>query len=108
MFSFFKTKKNYQNVDSITFNKLLGETPNAVLIDVRTSAEFKEKSIDGAINIDVMKSEFSEKIALLDTDKTYFMYCRSGNRSGNACNMMDALGFSNLYNLSGGLMKWTF
>lgn len=108
MFGLFKTKKNYENVDAITFNKLLGETSNAVILDVRTSAEFKEQSIDGAINIDAMSNGFSEKIAKLGKDKTYFVYCRSGNRSGNACNMMDALGFENLYNLSGGLMKWTF
>lgn len=108
MFGLFKTKKNYQNVDAITFNKLMGETANAVLLDVRTSAEFKEKSIDGAINIDAMGSGFSQKIENLDKTKTYFVYCRGGNRSGSACNVMGDMGFEQVYNLSGGLMSWPF
>lgn len=108
MFGLFKTKKNYENVDALTFNKLMGETANAVLLDVRTSAEFKEISIDGAINMDAMGKEFSQKISELDKNKTYFVYCRSGNRSGNACNLMSEMGFEHLYNLSGGLTKWTF
>ena len=43
-----------------------------------------------------------------DKNKTYFVYCHSGNRSGNACNLMSEMGFEHLYNLSGGLTKWTF
>ena len=44
----------------------------------------------------------------MNKDKTYFVYCRSGNRSGQACKLMGDLGFKNLYNLSGGIMNNTF
>ncbi|MCU0467721.1 MAG: rhodanese-like domain-containing protein [Arcicella sp.] len=106
MFDFFKTKKNYEDVNASTFNILIKENPNAIIIDVRTPAEFKQNAIQGAINIDAMNSNFNQKIAELDKSKIYFIYCRSGNRSGSACKMMGNAGFENLYNLSGGLMKW--
>jgi hypothetical protein len=107
MFDFLKTKKNYEDVNAATFNTLMSE-PNGIILDVRTPAEFKQSSIDGGINIDCMGSNFAKKIAELDKSKTYFVYCRSGNRSGSACKLMGNAGFENLYNLSGGLMGWPF
>ena len=108
MFDFFKTKKNYEDVNALTYNTLIGETPNAVIIDVRTPAEFKQNALKGAINIDAMSSNFTQKVADLDKSKTYFVYCRSGNRSGSACKLMGNAGFESLYNLSGGLMRWPY
>ena len=107
MFDFLKTKKNYEDVNATTFNTLMSEN-NSIILDVRTPAEFKQSAIDGAINIDSMGSDFAKKIEELDKSKTYFVYCRSGNRSGSACKLMGNAGFENLYNLSGGLMKWPF
>jgi phage shock protein E len=103
MFDFLKTKKNYENVGGSAFRKLKEENPSAVLLDVRTADEFKQGAIKGAINIDIMNSAFNQKIAQLNKDKTYLVYCRSGNRSGSACAAMANLGFTKLYNLSGGL-----
>ena len=106
MLDFFKTKKSYENVKAADFKQLITNTPNAVILDVRTLAEHKQGGIDGAINIDIMGSSFAQKVAALDKDKTYFVYCRSGNRSGSACEIMSKDGFKNLYNLSGGMMNW--
>jgi rhodanese-related sulfurtransferase len=108
MFEFLKTKKSYENVQAATFKKLIAENPAAVILDVRTPAEFKQGAIKGAINIDIMGSSFNEKIAQLDKDKTYLVYCRSGNRSGSACSSMGKDGFKNIYNLSGGMMQWPY
>lgn len=107
MFDFLKTKKNYEDVNAATFNTLMSEI-NGIILDVRTPAEFKQSAIDGAINIDSMGSNFAKKIEELDKSKTYFVYCRSGNRSGSACKLMGNAGFENVYNLSGGLMRWPF
>lgn len=107
MFDFLKTKKNYEDVNAATFNTLMSET-SGIILDVRTPPEFKQSAIDGAINIDCMGSNFIKKIEELDKTKTYFVYCRSGNRSGSACKLMGNAGFENVYNLSGGLMRWPF
>jgi len=108
MFSFLKSKKNYENVSAATFKQMITETPGAVLLDVRTPAEVRSGNIKGAVNIDLMGADFQQKIAKLDKNKTYFVYCRSGGRSGQACKMMGDAGFEHVYNLSGGMMSWPY
>lgn len=78
-------------------------TPNAILLDVRTAGEVAQGAIKGHKHIDIMSTSFAEKISKLDKEKSYFIYCRSGNRSGQACNFMFNQGFTKLYNLSGGI-----
>ena len=80
-------------------------TPDAVLIDVRTPAEFNGGKLPGAKNIDMFSKDFLTQIDKLDKDKTYLLYCRSGNRSGQACNIMAGRGFTKLYNMAGGVMS---
>ena len=79
---------------------------NAVILDVRTAAEIADANIDGHIAIDIQQPGFMEKVAELDKSKTYFVYCRSGNRSGQACRYMSTQGCEKLYNLKGGMMAW--
>jgi rhodanese-related sulfurtransferase len=85
----------------------LQKDSNAFLLDVRTPEEFEQGYIPGATNIDIhLGQEFIDQIKKLDKEKNYFVYCRSGARSGQACALMNQLGFENAYNLSGGIMKW--
>ncbi|WP_418603046.1 rhodanese-like domain-containing protein [Hwangdonia sp.] len=80
---------------------------NAVIIDVRTDDEVADGVIKNAIHIDIYKGqEFVNEIEALDKDKNYYVYCRSGNRSGQACSIMGQLGFENAYNLEGGILEW--
>jgi len=80
---------------------------NAVILDVRTEEEVNEGSIPEAIHLDIYKGqEFIDAIKKLDTDKNYYVYCRSGARSGQACSIMNQLGFEHAYNLMGGFSKW--
>ena len=51
--------------------------------------------------------EFIDALEKMDKSKNYYIYCRSGNRSGQACDIMDQLGFENTFNLEGGFMNWT-
>jgi rhodanese-related sulfurtransferase len=81
-------------------------TAGVVTLDVRTPAEFMEGHIDGAINIDFESGNFENEIAALDPNATYAVYCRSGNRSGQAVKVMSGAGFTNLYNLDGGVIDW--
>jgi len=71
------------------------------VIDVRTPAEFAEGHLDGALNINLESGNFASEISQLDPAGTYLIYCRSGNRSGQAINQMEAAGFTNLTNLGG-------
>ena len=80
---------------------------NAVVLDVRTDGEVADGIIANAIHIDIYKGqEFISEIEELDKSKNYYVYCRSGNRSGQACNIMEQLGFDNAYNLEGGILEW--
>jgi rhodanese-related sulfurtransferase len=69
------------------------------VIDVRTPAEFAEGHLDGAINIDLQSPEFAGAIAQLDPAGSYILYCKSGNRAGQAVTAMESLGFTTLVNL---------
>lgn len=85
----------------------LAEDPNAVILDVRTDAEVARGIIPNAIHIDIYKGQlFVDEIEGLDKSKNYYVYCRSGNRSGKACAIMLQLGFENAYNLEGGILSW--
>ncbi len=72
--------------------------PATVVIDVRTPAEFASGHLAGAVNIDVQSADFDARISELDPAGDYFVYCRSGNRSGQAIDRMEGLGFSDLTN----------
>jgi len=87
-------------------SQLLTDT-NAVVLDVRTPAEVAEGIIPNAIHIDIYKGDaFIADIEALDKTKNYFVYCRSGARSGQACSIMNQLGIENAYNLVGGILNW--
>ena len=77
-----------------------------ITLDVRTPGEFNEGHIEGAQLIDFQSGNFENEIASLDKTKTYAVYCRSGNRSGQAVKVMSDAGFTNLYNLDGGVIDW--
>lgn len=94
------------DLDSSTFEKLLKEDKDAVLIDVRTKGEHVEAKIPNSQLIDIMDPMFLEKIEQLDKDKTYYLYCRSGNRSYHAGRAMIQRGFTKVYNLEPGIIGW--
>lgn len=80
---------------------------NAVILDVRTELEVEEGYIPDARNIDIYKGQgFVDEIKKLDKSKNYYVYCRSGARSAQACTLMDQLGFNKTYNLIGGFSRW--
>ena len=78
-----------------------------ITLDVRTPDEFMSGFIKGAKNIDIQSGNFESEIAALDKNATYAVYCRSGNRSGKAVEVMHDAGFHNVYNLNGGVIDWS-
>jgi len=95
---------NLQQEDWVA--KLEADT-NAVILDVRTEEEWNDGIIPNAINIDIYKGQgFIYAVEELDKSKNYYIYCKAGGRSEQACNIMNQLGFENTYNLLGGMMQW--
>lgn len=85
--------------------KLLNEDRSIIVIDVRTREEFKSGHLNESVNIDWNDQEnFKSYVRDLDKNKTYLLYCKSDNRSIQAANYMSNIGFSNIYNLKGGIM----
>ncbi|MEI6620798.1 MAG: rhodanese-like domain-containing protein [Actinomycetes bacterium] len=82
------------------------KAPGTVLLDVRTPAEFNAGHLPQATNIDFENPNFSSQIAALDKNVPYALYCRSGNRSGQALAQMSAAGFTQVYDLAGGMGSW--
>jgi rhodanese-related sulfurtransferase len=75
-----------------------------IILDIRTPMEYAGGAFDGAINIDFYQPDFASRIEALDKNKTYLIYCRSGNRSKAALGLMDKMGFSDVYELSEGII----
>ena len=82
------------------------DTPDFVILDVRTEAEYLERYIENALNIDYRGEDFYGRLDELDRDDTYLLYCRSGRRSRRALEIMKELGFRSIYHLSKGFMSW--
>ena len=108
MFSFFKSlfkNDTYESLNAQSFLAKVKATPDAIILDVRTPAEVAAGMLPNAVNIDFQGSNFTAQVAKLDKNKTYFVYCRSGVRSANACRKMHEMGFDKLINLSGGYLS---
>ena len=89
------------------WTKQYDEDNNSIVLDVRTQDEVDEGMIPNSIHIDIYRGQgFIDEIEKLDKTKNYYVYCRSGNRSGQACAIMNQLGFDNAFNLEGGFNEW--
>ncbi len=72
---------------------------NSIYLDVRTPEEIAEKSKPGSLNLDFRSPSFLAELQKLDKNGTYKVYCRSGNRSGQAVQIMMTLGFKDAENI---------
>ena len=95
----------YQIVTTMEFKEMLSES-DIQIVDVRKAVEFSQGTIKGAINIDVLSSDFRAKIEELDKSKKTLIFCKSGGRSGRAGAMMEKMGFEKIVDLSGGYAGW--
>ncbi len=85
---------------------LLATDSEVVVLDIRTPAEVSEGVIEGAINIDFYEAEFAQRLDSLDKGAHYVVYCRSGNRSGQAMETFRDLGFEHVTEIGGGIVNW--
>jgi cysteine synthase A/cysteine synthase B len=82
------------------------DSRNFVLLDVRTPEEFADGNIDTAVNLDYSSPTFRDELKNLDKNKTYLLYCESGERSGISTHIMKDLGFGDVHNMRGGIIAW--
>ncbi|WP_264531243.1 thioredoxin domain-containing protein [Flavobacterium sp. N502540] len=88
------------------FAEKIKTTENAQILDVRTPEEFESNHIDNAVNVNWNGDDFETKVAAYDKSKPVFVYCLSGGRSKKAAAKLNELGFTTIYELEGGIMKW--
>ena len=85
----------------------LSQQQEAKILDVRTLPEIEEGKIPKAINLDILNpQDFMDGVEKLDKSYHYFVYCKAGSRSTQACAIMQQLGFEHTYNLEGGFLEW--
>lgn len=99
-----------QSISPTRFKQLLDQhqgDPDVVLLDVRTPKEFKSGHIEGAVLVDYYSRDFVDRLKALDRDKTYLVYCRSGNRSAKSLAIFEKLGFRRAYHLETGIRGWS-
>jgi thioredoxin len=94
------------NINVADFAKKLEEHPEFTLIDVRTPGEYDKGHLSNAVNIDWNGADFASKIETLDKEKPVLLYCLSGGRSSSAMMKLKEMGFKEVYNMEGGIMKW--
>ncbi len=94
------------NLEAKEFAEMINELPTAPIIDVRTADEFSNGHLAKAKNIDWNSNAFETGIQELNKENPVFVYCLSGGRSSAAAEKMRAIGFKNVYELEGGIMKW--
>lgn len=88
------------------FRNLIDRTPNGVIMDVRTETERLQTGfMINSKHLDFYRQDFNDQLDQLDNEKTYFVYCRSGQRSGKTVDQLRAKGYQ-AYNLEGGFMAW--
>jgi rhodanese-related sulfurtransferase len=104
--SLFAQAQSVKKLDPQNFDKKLKESKEAILIDVRTPGEFAQGHLVNALSIDIYANDFKSRVAKLDKTKPVFVYCKAGSRSGSAVDIMEDMGFKEIYDLSGGIISW--
>lgn len=86
--------------------QVVNETAEYKILDLRTDEEVAQGMVPTAEQLDYLGDKFDAELKKLDKSKTYYIYCRSGNRSGKAMTLMTELGFEKVYDMKGGMQAW--
>ncbi|MAR64756.1 MAG: rhodanese [Flammeovirgaceae bacterium] len=106
VFLYFLTQNTYDILPNIAFKNIMDSDSKIILIDVRSKQELDDIMINGVLNYDFNSDEFENSVLGLDIDKTYYVICRSGRRSGITTELMLKNRFENVFNIKGGMIKW--
>jgi len=96
-----------KNINQQEWKELIANDANAIIIDCRSEYEWSDGVIENSTLLDIFDSHgFMNEANKMDKNKNVYVYCRSGVRSVSACQILESVGFSNTYNLLGGIMSW--
>ncbi|MFK7901181.1 MAG: rhodanese-like domain-containing protein [Cyclobacteriaceae bacterium] len=104
MFGLLKDKTPVLTEEEV--RNLVKNDKKVTLLDVRNAMEYRPEHLTPCQHVDVREKDFKDKIKYYETDKTYILYCKSGQRSKKARKIMTNMGFGNVYVLDGGINKW--
>ncbi|MBQ5696121.1 MAG: rhodanese-like domain-containing protein [Clostridium sp.] len=96
----------FKSISSTQAEKLIKDSSDLIIIDVRRYSEFKQGKIPNAINIPVEELEWEIEELKENIDKPILVYCKAGHKSALACQMLEEEGFNNLYNLGQGILGY--
>lgn len=97
----------FKNEDVTKVDELI-KSGKYIVVDVRTPEEYAAGHIKGALNIDYYDNNFENMVQekLIDKNKPYILYCRTGARSSYSARMLDELGYKDVTNMKGGIVVW--
>jgi len=107
IFIYYNMIQSWSGYDDITAEQakeLIETNSSLVILDVRTETEYNDKHIEGAINIPL--DELQQRLEEINPNDTILVYCRTGNRSTQAAEILVENGFSNFYHMRGGIVAW--
>lgn len=99
-------QKEIKKIDPKEFSEKLQSENQPQLIDVRSPKEFSDQHLNNAVNINWNSDDFDQKVAELDKSKPIYVYCLSGGRSSSASKKLAEMGFKDIYEMKGGIVKW--
>lgn len=101
-----QASKNIKTIDAISFSKEIQSTSDAQILDVRTPEEYAAGHLIQSQNVNWLSADFVSNTSKYDKTKPVFVYCKIGGRSHKAAEKLAELGFTNVIEMEGGIMKW--
>lgn len=98
------------DVSAKEVHQLIQSTPDLLVLDVRTPAEFAAGHLPGAVNVDMGQGDFEQRVRQLRAGHKgpWVVYCRTGRRSAIVIPVLESVGVKPLYHFNGGIVQWTY
>ena len=97
-------KEEYYDITVLEAKELIEETPDLIILDVRTVSEYEENHLETAINIPI--DELQIRLDELNKKNKIIVYCRTGNRSSTAIEILIEAGYTEIYHMYEGISIW--
>ena len=99
--------RQYKNgITPVEAKQMLHLNSSIILLDVRSEQEHSEGSIDGSIIIPLYELYTNAESVLTDKEQVIIVYCKNGGRSNKAVDILEGLGYMNVFSVEGGIEEW--